>query len=403
MDWDRGFRPQLRPLQAFRWSQRQDDGVALGDPVGLSDVMLTLPKVALEIISLMDGRHTCDEIRQEFFRSAGQTISMDTIHSLLEHLERAHFLEGPTFEAYYGSLQDKYRSNPVRQPLPGSALESLESPGALFDEMLAPIESMDLPGPILGLVAPHLDYPRGRPCYASAYATLRGRPAPDRVVILGTNHFPRSTGVVATGSHFVTPLGRTRTDVPFIERLEARCGDLRTYELDHAREHSVELQVAWLQHLFGFDKFEMAPFLCPDPCGPTDTDRCGGKSVDLRDFAIALGELVTDDPGDTLIVAGADLSHIGPAFGDDRPLDDRFLEETKEKDRRALARLTAGGADDWVLSVAENGNPTRICSAGCIFALATALPHASATVLKYHQAVDRQAQQGVTCAAVAFT
>ena len=112
---------------------------------------------------------------------------------------------------------------------------------------------------------------------------------------------------------------------------------------------------------------------------------------------------MTDNPGYTLIVSGADLSHIGPAFGDERPLDDRFLEETKQKDQRALGQLAASGPDGWVESVAENHNPTRICSAGCVFALAMALPHASATILEYHQAVDRQSQQGVTCAAVAFT
>jgi AmmeMemoRadiSam system protein B len=403
MDWDPDFRPQLRPLQAVRLSERREDGIAVCDPGGLSDVMLTLPNAALLLMTMMDGHHTCEEIREKFYHTVGQLVSRDSIHSLLEHLESAHFLEGPTFESHYRALQDEYRSNPVRQLPLGSALASLENPGASFDEMLAQVKPMDLPGPVCGLIAPHLDYPRGRPCYAKAYATLRDRPAPDRVIILGTNHFSRSVGVVATKNHFSTPLGVTHTEVFFIEQLEARCGDLRTHELDHAREHSIELQVAWLQHLFGPDKFAMAPFLCPDPCGPTDAAADIDPGVNLRAFATALGELIAASPGDTLIVAGADLSHVGPEFGDERSLDDVFLKETEEIDQRALAQLVTDGPEGWLRSVGADHNPTRICSAGCVFALAMALPHASASVLEYHQAVDPQSRQGVTCAAVAFT
>ena len=200
----------------------------------------------------------------------------------------------------------------------------------------------------------------------------------------------------------MTPFGLTRTDVGFIERLEAHCGDLRQHELDHGREHSIELQVAWLQHLYGAQEFEIAPFLCPDPCGPTGTAPYDGRGVDLREFAVALGDLVAESPGDTLIVAGADLSHVGPGFGDDQPLDDACLREVRARDQQALARLAEEGPEGWVRCIAENDNPTRICSAGCIFALAVALPHASPTILGYHQAVDPQSQEGVTCAAIAF-
>ena len=52
--------------------------------------------------------------------------------------------------------------------------------------------------------------------------------------------------------------------------------------------------------------------------------------------------------------------------------------------------------------IADENNPTQVCSAGCIFALATALPDAEATILAYHQAVTREIHNCVTCAAVAF-
>jgi len=222
-------------------------------------------------------------------------------------------------------------------------------------------------------------------------------------VILGTNHFGRSASVVTTGSDFATPLGTTHTDTDFIERLEERCGDLRAFELDHLREHSVELQLAWLQHLFGADSFELAAFLCPDPCGPTGTAPAAGNGVDLRDFAQTLGAIVAEDARDTLLVAGADMSHVGANFGDDRRLDDEYLRKVRDHDETALSLLASEGTEGWLRYLAQDGNPTHVCSVGCVFALAAALDGASATRLGYHQAVDLATQTCVTCAAVVYT
>ena len=189
----------------------------------------------------------------------------------------------------------------------------------------------------------------------------------------------------------------------FLSRVESRCGNLRTFELDHAREHSVELQVAWLQQVFGLESIRIVPFLCPNPCGPNGFSAGDGESVDLRDFAAILGELVADDSQDTLIVAGADLSHVGASFGGDRHLDDDYLEEIRRYDLAALDHLVAGDPDAWVAHIAKDDNPTHFCSAGCIYTLAAALPDTRATLFGYHQAVDQPSQTCVTCAAMAYS
>ncbi len=403
MDWNPTFKPRLRPLEAFRLPEAEAMEVGVRDRSGLSNVVLTLSPAALQVMALMDGAHTCEDIRCEIGAAFGQPLAVDSLRSMLTHLESAHMLEGPAFEEHYESLVDQYRSKATREMPSAAALGILDDSGEVFEKMLAEADTCVVTGRVRGLIAPHLDYPRGGPCYAAAHGTLRQRPKPDRVIILGTNHFGRSTSVVATASAFSTPLGTTRTDVEFLEHLEARCGNLRQYELDHAREHSIELQVAWLQHLFGADRFTIVPLLCPDPCGPTGTAPADGKGVNLRDFADALGELLESDTHDTLIVAGADLSHVGAEFGDERTLDDTFLGEVNERDRRALKHLELGDPEAFLQAVAENENPTRICSAGCIFVLAKVLGGATATILRYHQAVDQSSQTCVTCTAAAFT
>jgi len=402
MKWDPGYKPKLRPVEAFRMDETEAGMVNLRDMTGLSPVVLTVSQGALHVMSLMDGGHTCDAIRSEFQAVFNQSLSIDTLTSLLGSLDQSLLLEGATVEQHYESLQREYRNKPTRDMLTADALGIAGDSGDAFREMLAHAAPRVLPGPVKGLIAPHLDYPRGGHCYGSAYATLVGRTVPDRVIILGTNHAGRSTSVVATGKDFETPLGVTACDVEFLEMIESRCGSLRSCEVDHKREHSVELQLAWLQHLFGAGEFKMVPFLCPDPCGPTGIAPFDGCGVDLREFALSLSALMVEDGGDTLLVAGADLSHVGVQFGDERPVDDGFLEEVRKRDRRALDAIEANMPDAFLECVSEDDNPTRVCSAGNVFTLATMLPEAAVTVLDYRQAVTPATGVCVTCAAVAY-
>jgi predicted class III extradiol MEMO1 family dioxygenase len=103
-----------------------------------------------------------------------------------------------------------------------------------------------------------------------------------------------------------------------------------------------------------------------------------------------------------VVIAGADFSHVGQFFGDQRQLDDEFLAEVRTRDQDTLRRIEEGDAAAFRTCVAQGDNPTRICSAGCMFALLAALPDAQATVLGYHQAVEPSVQNCVTCAAVVF-
>lgn len=406
MGWDPSYKPRLRPVEAFRVPVEHGDHdgelVGIRDSGGLSNVVLTMSIPALQVLSFMDGSRSCDEVLEAYHRLHNQPLKRETLESMLDHLEEAHFLEGPTFEAHYASLVAAYQQAPARD-MPHAGALGVDASGRVFDEMLADFQIPEIDGEIAGVIAPHLDYGRGAPCYALVYGLLGRRKAPQRVVILGTNHFGRSRSVVATGKDFQTPLGRTPADVDFIERLERRVGPLRACEFDHAREHSVELQVVWLQHLFGADAFAIVPILCPDPCVPAGVPDPEPGGVDLHEFSEALAELMGEDQTDTLVIAGADLSHVGMTFGDERRLDDAFLGDVAQRDQSALARLEGEGADAFVHALQDRDNDTRVCSAGCIFVAATVLKKARPQVLKYHQAVDHDTQNCVTCTAVVFT
>ena len=397
-------RPKLRPVEAFPEDGDDEDIFLVRDPSGLSEGVLRMSEPALFVLSQLDGTHTLGDVRDAFQQRYKQTLTDSTLAKLVENLESSHLLEGPAFDAHFASLVESYRDAPVRQSIYGAELGDRPTVEAYMDEMLdPPCHPPERDGLIVGVIAPHLDYPRGGPCYQDAYGVLWGRPCPKRIVILGTNHFGTSTSVTATGKAFETPLGVTKVDTEFLEGVERRCGhDLRRHEFDHRREHSIELQVLCLQHVFGADSFTIVPFLCPDPCGPTGMKPFDGNGVALDDFARALAETMKDDGGDTLVVAGADLSHVGREFGDSFTLDEARLTRLKERDLTALAHLKRRCPEAFIDELKRDDNPTRVCSAGCMSVLAMLLPDAEPTLHKYHQAFDEDAQICVTCTAITY-
>lgn len=383
--------------------------VLIQDPSGLAEAPLVLSLAGFFVLTLLDGTHSLDEVSASFQSQFNQPLSRDQLDSMIEQLDLAHYLESERFADFYGSLVEAYRASTTRT---SSDAESFgadgEGLGVLVDRMLrgCRVQSADNGGRrLVGLVAPHLDYARGEPCYHLAYRALAESGRVERVILLGTNHYGRAGSVVATGKDFETPLGTTRADRAFLAELERRCGvDLREHEFDHLREHSIELQLILLQHLLGPDRFEFVPVLCPDPCGPLGTAPYDGQGVDLRVFAECLGEFLRaeQDGRRTLVIAGADLSHFGRRFGDNRDLESVFLAEVESKDREALGAVVGGRADLFVDAIKCRNNDTKICSAGSIYTLMTALPETRVELLGYHQAVDSESDTGVSCAAMAL-
>ena len=64
--------------------------------------------------------------------------------------------------------------------------------------------------------------------------------------------------------------------------------------------------------------------------------------------------------GDTLYVAGVDLSHVGPRFGQP-PLDEEAKQVVRRTDDHALAAAASGDADAWFAAIAAGEDATNIC------------------------------------------
>lgn len=142
------------------------------------------------------------------------------------------------------------------------------------------------------LIVPHAGYPYCGPVAAQAYARLeRWRRRFKRVVLLGPTHRVAMRGLAAPGvDAFETPLGIVTVDQPALESLD----DLPQFVRDdrpHAREHSIEVQLPFLQTVL--DWFTLVPLVVGDALP--------------EEVAQVLERLWGGD--ETLIVISSDLSH----------------------------------------------------------------------------------------------
>jgi len=390
--------PALRSIEILPVRKSDDDVYfAMHDPSRIAREPIGISAAGYFVLMYLDGEHTCADVQAAFRAEVGLELPISEILKVVAALDQALMLHGERFEAVYAERREAYRQAPYRDNrdrYPDGAALRQE-----IDAMLAGVPAA-VPASICGLVAPHLDYARGGPCYAAAYAGLAQRPAAERFVILGTNHAGQSASVVATTKDFQTPLGLARTDARFIEHLEQRLGSpLCTHELDHVGEHSIELQVHVLQHIMQERPFEIVPILCPNACGPTGTAPADGTGPDLADFAGALAEHISASDRPTVIIASADLSHVGQRFGDPEPTTVEHLQDVERWDRELLSNLEMGDEQTFLQKLTATENPTRVCSSGCLYVFRRALSAHPCQVVKYHQAVDMEAETHVTCAA----
>ena len=99
-------------------------------------------------------------------------------------------------------------------------------------------------------------------------------------------------------------------------------------------------------------------------------------------------------------MAGADLAHVGPRFGDPELVSAPELAQIEREDREMLEPVAAGDAPAFFDAVARDGDRRRICGLSPIYALLKVLGGASGRVKRYGQWPDPQGV--VSFASVSF-
>ena len=384
----------MRPVQPKPMVKDGKPFVALLDPAMLAKQTLVVPAQALQALQQFRGERSIAEIAEQL---AGE---LDQFVALARRLDEVGLLWGPTFERLETDLRKRLETDGAFPPTASRSMgENEEECRKAIDEFLDKTEDPDLTAPPVGIVAPHLDYQRGWPNYAGAYLGFKGLDAPDRVVVLGTNHMGIGDGVVLSEFGFKSPLGRCPADTPVVEKLVERLGQpLIIDQLDHLAEHSIQLHLPWLQYFFG--NVPLVAVLIPDPL--TSMIANDNQRVTRPQFVEALRDVLAEVGGETLHVASSDLSHVGLQFGEPRPVDEQRRVDVERHDRDMLANFLTSDVEAFLAGFNWNRNPTRWCSIGNMAAILELADPQEVELIDYRQAYDERGFAMVSSAAIAL-
>ena len=191
-------KPRLRVLEAFPVEHQGQRCVALRDPAGFTDQIAVLPPALLDLVSLFDGDHSVEQIREILQRRHGRAPSAGQIGEVIGRFDAAGFLDSEGFRQRRRDLEDTFRRSPVRAAAHAGGAYAGEA-SALAAQIdgffncggpdMAPAlpQSADTRG-LRALVSPHIDFHRGGSTYAWAYREVLARSDADLYIVLGTCH-----------------------------------------------------------------------------------------------------------------------------------------------------------------------------------------------------------------------
>jgi MEMO1 family protein len=391
--------PRLRAVESFPVEHEGRSCVALRDPGGYTDAIVLLHGALLEIVSLFDGEHTVADIQAAVMRRHGQLVERRQIEEIAEALDHQGFLDSPAFASRRAVIDGGFLASPTRPAAHagGAYAANPDELRAMLDGFFAPPNGpgvIDLTAAgapeVRGVIAPHIDYHRGGPAYAWAYRELAERSRADLFVIFGTCHAGMEHPFALTRKDYASPLGDAPVDRDFVDALAKRARqDCFGSELAHRVEHSIELQAVFLRHLFaGRRDVRIVPVLASFAHEAMHRGRRPDDDPRVPRFLEALAETIAASGQRVALIAGADLAHVGPRFGDPEPVGSPELALIEREDTVMLESVAAGEPDAFFESVASDGDRRRICGYSPIYALLRSLGSTTGRVKRYGQWPD---------------
>jgi AmmeMemoRadiSam system protein B len=198
------------------------------------------------------------------------------------------------------------------------------------------------PRKVVGIVSPHAGYMFSGPVAANAYARLASDGLPDVFVILGPNHTGQGSGVsILTEGAWETPMGIATIDSILAKEIQKSSSIMDIDETAHSHEHSIEIQLPFLQFLFK-DAVKFIP-ICM-------------MMQDLRTCRDIAKSIIEQTKGkDIVMIASSDFTHYEPH------------ETASKKDRTAIDAILT--LDSETLNELGESSRVTMCGYGPITTL----------------------------------
>lgn len=201
---------------------------------------------------------------------------------------------------------------------------------SLLDRFLAQAPALEAGrGRIAAIMVPHAGYIYSGETAARVYKNLEGKVF-DTVILLGpSHHIPFSGAAVWGEGAWETPLGAVSVDEQLARLIAAGDDHIRFSEQPHLGEHSLEVQLPFLQKTLG--SFQIVPIVLND-----------ASQENCTRLAAALASALKETSKRVLLVASTDLSHYHDSARA-LEMDEKALAAIEREDTLGLARLLSSG------------------------------------------------------------
>jgi len=229
---------------------------------------------------------------------------------------------------------------------------------------------LDGPRKLVGIVSPHAGYMYSGPVAANGYGRVAADGMPDAFVILGPNHTGQGSGLsIQTEGAWETPMGVASIDSDLARKIHQSSGLTDIDERAHANEHSIEVQLPFVQFLFK-DAVKFVPICMM----MQDLETC-------REVAKSIIEATKGKHA--VIIASSDFTHYEPH------------ETASRKDKEAIDAILR--LDDEALNGLGESSRVTMCGYGPITTLIAAakmLKNTTGELLAYRTSGEITGEHG---------
>jgi AmmeMemoRadiSam system protein B len=338
-------------------------------------------------------------------------VYTETLEGVIQNLDESYLLENTRFRKKIQRITNEFKAAKTRAAFhagvsyPGEPEPFAAMMDGFYRSAVQGPSTIPETGSLAGIIAPHIDLKTGGPASARAYHHLERFPEIRLFIILGTAHGFQNAPFVLTRKSFETPMGAAQTDTSFVDALASACDmDPTEEEESHRTEHSIEFQVLFLQHLLeGKRDFRIVPILCGNFESMLVEKEIPGKGSDFHRFTTALQDTVAhQDEGSVCYIAGADLAHIGPRYGDPDPVSESHLSVLKAEDKAMLDTVLEPDLEGFFQSIAKDGDRRRVCGFPPILTMLASMTASTGHLTDYTVWHDQQSGSAVSFAGCIF-
>jgi MEMO1 family protein len=222
-----------------------------------------------------------------------------------------------------------------------------------IEECLGGYQPPAEPAQIVAGVVPHAGWVFSGPTAAKVFQSIKAKMSPTTFLIFGAVHVwgVDQAALFAEGV-WQTPCGAMPIDTELAEAiLRVTEGDVIANAEAHTREHSIEVQIPFIQYLFP-DARIVPIMIAPD----TQATQIGQK----------IGAFLAQQSKPVIVIGSTDLTHYGPSFGfTPYGVGVEALAPMKANDERLIHLITELNAEKIIPETAQHHNA---CGAGAIAA-----------------------------------